>query len=388
MLTIDGVADADRSVDLRMISAPNRKIEAVVDALSEIDDLHISFFPQGVLALDPPADAPPDRVVDVTLRSPIEIFLSGLQSIGSWIGFLGYAVVGAVIAWTGLITNTSYLLVGAMLIAPFAGPAMNAAMATARGDAHFLGRSVIRYAAAVAVSVAAAGVCTLLYQLQTPTQLMSEVATIAVTAVLLPLAAGAAGALNLAQSERSSLVSGAATGMLVAAALAPPAAVVGMALALGEWGMAGRAGFLLVLQLAGINLAGALVFYAVGLRPRGARFPRGKRRVQVLAGVMTLVAATLLVVAQVTTSPVLERSTLAQRAEALAAQVVRDEGATLLEADARFASSGQTGIEAMLVTVFVAAEETEEDDLTQRLGTALSEQLDVTPYVAVTTVAP
>ena len=374
-------------MDLRLVTAPNQDVEAVLDALSEIDNLHISFFPQGVLALDPPADAPPDRVVDVTLRSPIEIFLSGLQSIGSWVGFLGYAIVGAVIAWTGLITNTSFLLVGAMLIAPFAGPAMNAAMATARGDAHFLGRSIIRYAAAVAVSVATAAVCTLLYQLQTPTLLMSQVSTIAITAVLLPLAAGAAGALNLAQSERSSLVSGAATGMLVAAALAPPAAVVGMALAIGEWGMAGRAGFLLVLQLAGINLAGALVFYAVGLRPRGARFPRGKRRVQVIAGLATLAAVGLLIATQVTTSPELERSTLAQRAEALAAEVVRDEGATLLEANARFASSGQTGIDALLVTVFVVADDAAEDDLTQRLTSALSQQLDVTPYVSVTAVA-
>lgn len=382
------MADGEDAVDLRLITAPNRKIEAVVDALSEIEGLHISFYPQGVLALDPPADAPPDRIVDVTLRSPIEIFLSGLQSIGSWVGFLGYAVVGAIIAWTGLITNTTYLLVGAMLIAPFAGPAMNAAMATARGDAHFFGRSVARYAAAVAVSVATAALCTLLYRLQTPTQLMSDVSTIAATAVLLPLVAGAAGALNLAQSERSSLVSGAATGMLVAAALAPPAAVAGMALAIGEWSMTARTGFLLVLQLVGINLAGALVFYAVGLRPQGARFPRGKRRVQILAGAGTVLALGALIATQFLTSPVLERSTLAQRAEAVVATTIRDSGATLLEADARFPSQGQTAVETLFVTAYVVAADTEEAQLVELLTTTLTEQFDVTPYVSVTTVTP
>ena len=375
-------------MDLRLVSAPNRKVEAVVDALSEVEGLHISFFPQGVLALDPPAHAPPDRVVDVTLRSPIEIFLSGLQSIGSWVGFLGYAMVGAVVAWTGLLTNTTYLLVGAMLIAPFAGPAMNAAMATSRGDAHLFGRSVARYAAAVAVSVFTAALCTLVYQLQTPTLLMSQVSTVAATAVLLPLAAGAAGALNLAQSERSSLVSGAATGMLVAAALAPPAAVTGMALAIGEWGMAGRAAFLLVLQLVGINLAGAVVFYAVGVRSRGARFPRGKRRVQLLAGAATVVALGVLAVVQLGTTTVLERSTLAQRAEAVVATATRDLGATLLEANARFASAGQTAPDVLLVTVYAVTGDADGEALAEHLTATLTDQFDVTPYVSVTPVEP
>lgn len=55
---------------------------------------------------------------------------------------------------------------------------------------------------------------------------MLQNSQISIAAVLLPLAAGAAGALNLFQSERSSLVSGAATGMLVAASLAPPAGII------------------------------------------------------------------------------------------------------------------------------------------------------------------
>ncbi len=40
---------------------------------------------------------------------------------------------------------------------------------------------------------------------------------------------------NFVQSERSSLVSGAAVGMQVAASLAPPAGLVGMAIAIGRW---------------------------------------------------------------------------------------------------------------------------------------------------------
>ncbi|MDV2994536.1 MAG: hypothetical protein N4J56_004190 [Chroococcidiopsis sp. SAG 2025] len=96
-------------------------------------------------------------------------------------------------------------------------------------------------------------------------------------AVLLSLAAGAAGALNLVQSQRSSLVSGASVGMLVAASLAPPAGLVGMAVAIGRWDMATSGLFVLLLQLVGINLTAAILFRVFGLSVQGSRYRRGKQ---------------------------------------------------------------------------------------------------------------
>jgi uncharacterized membrane protein len=84
---------------------------------------------------------------------------------------------------------------------------------------------------------------------------MISTSMISSVTVLLPLVAGAAGALNLSQSDRSSLVSGAATGMLVAASLAPPAGTIGMASAIGEWDLVRTGVFVLLLQLVGINLS-------------------------------------------------------------------------------------------------------------------------------------
>ncbi|WP_336231445.1 DUF389 domain-containing protein [Scytonema sp. PRP1] len=187
------------------------------------------------MTLQPPADEAAQQVTDVAARSPIEVFLSGLQSVGSWKGFLGYAAAAGVVVWIGLFTNTSYLLVAAMLIAPFAGPAMNVALATARGDRHLLGRSLVRYFAALAVAIAVAAFLSFGLRQQVITEQMAATSTISAVAVLLPVVAGAAGALNLVQSERSSLVSGAATGMLIAASLAPPAGLVGMAGVMGRW---------------------------------------------------------------------------------------------------------------------------------------------------------
>ena len=56
-------------------------------------------------------------------------------------------------------------------------------------------------------------------------------------------------------------------GLLVAASLAPPAGLIGMAGAIGEWDMVVSAVFLLLLQLVGINLAGAAVFAGLGCHP-------------------------------------------------------------------------------------------------------------------------
>jgi hypothetical protein len=128
-----------------MVHISNREVEGFLEQLQDLPKVHITLIPTGVMALQPPASEAAQQVVNVEERSPIEIFLSGLQSVGSWRGFLGYAAMAGVVVWIGLYTNTAYLLVAAMLIAPFAGPAMNTAIATARGDYQLLGRSLLRY---------------------------------------------------------------------------------------------------------------------------------------------------------------------------------------------------------------------------------------------------
>ncbi len=174
------------------------------------------------MPLQPPVAEIPNEVMDVQSRSPIEVFLAGLQSVGAWKGFLAYAVAGAVIVWIGLFTNSSFLLVAAMLIAPFAGPAMNVAIATARGDSLLLKEGLIRYVAAIAVTVLVTAGLSLILNQELASNAMVESSKVASISVLLPIIGGAAGALNLIQADRSSLVSGTAVGMLVAAALAPP----------------------------------------------------------------------------------------------------------------------------------------------------------------------
>lgn len=341
-------------IDVAIVHVSNGKVEGLLGDLQDLPKLHLTLIPQGVMALQPPTDKAPQQVTNVEERSPIEVFLSGLQSVGSWKGFLGYAAAAGVVVWIGLFTNTSYLLVAAMLIAPFAGPAMNVAIATARGDGRLLKRGLLRYFAALAVTIVVAFALSLILQQQVTTSLMLATSTVSAVAVLLPLVAGAAGALNLVQSERSSLVSGAAVGMLVAASLAPPAGLVGMSCAMGRWDMAINGVFVLLLQLVGLNLSASIVFRAYGLSARGARYERGKKSIFPAALAVTIVALAGLLTWQFSTSPELQRGSMTQRAAAQIQKVVNDSDlAELVEANVRFTSPDIKGQNTLLGTVYV-----------------------------------
>lgn len=384
-------------IDLVLIHVSNGQVEKLLEKIEEIPNLHITLLPTGVMTLRPPASLAPKQVTNVEERSPIEIFLGGLQSIGSWQGFLGYAGLAGIVVWIGLYTNTAYLLIAAMLIAPFAGPAMNVAIATSKRDKQLLWRSILRYFAALGVTITVTGILSLIWQQDIATSMMIETSQISSVAVLLPLAAGAVGALSLVQSQQSSLVSGAATGMLVAASLAPPAGIVGMASVMGKWDMAINGLFLLLLQLVGINLTAALLFRVFGLSTRGARYKRGKRWLFPVALVFTVAVLASLLTWQFANTPFLQRSTIAQRANADIQQIVNQNSLVdLVEANVRFTGSNIKGQNTLLSVVYVqrredasASSEEISSRLTQEIQTHLQKQnFNITPLVNVNVLEP
>lgn len=389
--------DAQHPIDLVWVHVSNSQVEGLVDDLEGLPDMRLTLSPSAVMALYPPADSAPEQIKEVQERSPIEIFLAGLQSVGSWRGFLAYAAAGGVVVWIGLYTNTIYLLVAAMLIAPFAGPAMNTAIATARGDERLLWRSLLRYFAALCTTIAVAALLTLIWQPGIPTSLIIDTSKISTFTVLLPLAAGAAGAIHLMQSEQSSLVSGAAVGILIAASLAPPAGIVGIAIVLGRYDIAMRTIFLLLLQLVGINLSAALVFRTFGLSSRGARYSRGRRWLFPLALGITVLALVGLLGWQFAPPIALERTSLEQQATQTIQTVVQQQSELqYLSADVRYTQATQTSDGTLLALVYVqeapnvtASDEAMRQQLSSLLKAELTEALKgTTPLVNITILEP
>lgn len=307
------VRGPDGDQDLLLIESSNDNLDELVNKLQELNDLRISFSPAGVISLRPPANKAPEQATDVSLRSPLEVFLSGLQSIGSWKGFLGYAIAAGIVVWTGLYTGTVYLLVAAMLIAPFAGPAITLALGTARGDQGLIVSSCFRYFVSLSVCILTTAGLSLLMGQEIATELMVSTTEISSVHSILAITAGAAGALALIQSDRDSLVTAAGPGMLIAASLAPPAGVVGMGMAIGEWDLVKNGAFLLILQLIGINLSGSILFWLFGLKPEGIRYERGKAWKRNLSLSLTIAGLIGIFVWQFSSSPNLQRSSLSKR---------------------------------------------------------------------------
>lgn len=379
--------DAQRdgeTLRLMIFEVPNAVVEDLLGALEQVDGLRVSFAPQGIISLRPPADTPEDQMTNIQPRSPLEIFLGGLQSIGSWPSLLAYSAVGGVIVWIGLYTESVFLLVAAMLIAPFAGPAMTTALATARGDRHLLSRSLLRYLAALGTTIMVAFVFSLVFGQKIATPLMIEASMRSTVSILLPLAAGIAGALNLAQSDRNSLVSGAATGMLIAAALAPPAGLVGMGLAIGQIDIVISSLWALATQIVGINLAGFAVFRFYGVTIRGARYPRGTRRWSYISIAASLAALTALLAVQFAGQPQYQQSSVAQRISATVQQDIEAiDDIHLVDVRAHFTRARPQGENPVWVSIRAQARlsEAQKAQLAKRLSEKIESEFGVEALV-------
>jgi uncharacterized membrane protein len=171
-----------------------------------------------------------------------------------------------------------------------------------------------------------------------------------------------------------------------------------MGAAIGEWEMVTSGLFLLVLQLVGINLAGALVFRLYGLGPSGPRYARGRPPVA-WAAAATLFALGALVGWQwLSPSPTLQRATIQQRARDAVRQALREvPDVQVAEVNARFTRPDIPGQRTLVVTILAqrasgAAGESDQElrrRVAQQAQRSIEQQgFGVTPLVDVTIASP
>jgi uncharacterized hydrophobic protein (TIGR00271 family) len=378
--------------DVVVMNIDNEKVSDVLKALDSQKGVEITFYPQDVYPLSPPNSEVPDHITHVTVRSPVEVWLNGLQSIGTWKGFLGYTLAASIIVWIGLYTNTIFLLVGAMLVSPYAGPAMNFAMATAAGDRHLMWRNVLRYFISILLTILFCWLLSLLLGQDSATSLMVDISQVSSVAVLLPLVVGGVGALHLSQASNNSLVAGTAVGALVAASLAPPAGLIGMSAAIGRWDMAVNGAFVLLLQLLGINFAGALVFRYFGMRSEGTRFQRGKQHMFYVSLGVSLLGIAGLMWWQFSTSPNLQRATQSRQAVEQVQRLIQNyPNVNLVETSLRFTRPSVAEQNTLLGIIYVMREpgssqsaDEIQADLTRIIQQQLMQEFNVVPVISLT----
>jgi conserved hypothetical protein TIGR00341 len=206
-----------------------------------------------------------DRISRAELKTKAAEFASSLQT------YLIMTVVSAVIATAGLLLGSPATVVGSMVIAPLIGPAMAASVGTVVDDQELFSRGVRYQVIGVIVAiVAAAGFTAVLRGLNlVPPGLdplaIAEIAERAMPNLLLlavAVGAGIAGILSLMTGVSTVLV-----GVMIAVALIPPAAAVGIGIAFGVPRLTIGAGVLVAVNLLSINLAALVVLWLKGYRP-------------------------------------------------------------------------------------------------------------------------
>jgi len=237
-----------------------------------------------------------DRIAREELQARAEDLASSVPT------YVVMTVVSAVIATAGLLLDSPATVVGSMVIAPLIGPAMAAAVGSVVDDDELFARGVRMQALGVTLAVlAAAGFAAVVNALnlvpasldpttigQVRERLNPDFLSLAVA-----LGSGIAGAVSLTTGVSSALV-----GVMIAVALVPPAATVGVGIAYGSLSMAISSGVLVVVNLLSINLAALGVLWYAGYRPAG--FFREDdaraatiRRVATLVGVIVVLSAFL-----------------------------------------------------------------------------------------------
>ena len=176
--------------------------------------------------------------------------------------FIVLVMLSTVVAAIGLVEDNVAVVIGAMVIAPLLGPNLAFGLGTALGDVHLMKKSLKALIVGVGVAILLSFFIGLAWPFTNSQELLART-YVGMDSLALALASGAAAALSLTTGLPSVLV-----GVMVAVALLPPAATVGLTLGHGETGHALGAFLLLAANIVSVNLAAKLVFLVKGIRPR------------------------------------------------------------------------------------------------------------------------
>ncbi|MFY4815111.1 TIGR00341 family protein [Haloarcula argentinensis] len=180
-------------------------------------------------------------------------------------------VISAIIATAGLLLDSPAVVVGSMVIAPLIGPAMTANVGTVVDDHEMFAQGVKLQAIGLGLAVASATAFALLVRHANVIPPLADVTSVGqirervapdFLSLIVALGAGAAGVVSLTSGVSTALV-----GVMIAVALIPPAATVGIGIAWGQPLVSLGSAVLLLVNVLSINLAVLVGLWYQGYRP-------------------------------------------------------------------------------------------------------------------------
>ncbi|GAB6138649.1 TIGR00341 family protein [Halanaerobaculum tunisiense] len=178
--------------------------------------------------------------------------------------FIILAIVASIIASLGLILNNTPVIVGSMIIAPVFGPIAAMAIGIVLGDWKLFSKGAVSEGLVIVTAIVVGGIFGLLI----PNVAVNKAIEIrmfpTIADLLIAFAAGGAGAYSLVTNVKSQQL----VGVVIAAALIPVMATLGIGVALWHLPMVLGSSLLLFGNLFSLLLAIITIFYIKGLKPQ------------------------------------------------------------------------------------------------------------------------
>ena len=259
-----GIVGKDGMQQMRMLVS-NDNLELALDTLQNVLGAQptariIVLSVEALLPKPPEKDSEKENSATATRELLYEEVQKGARLD---LDFILLVVLSTIVAAIGLIENNVAVVIGAMVIAPLLGPNLALSLGTALGDVTLMRKSALTLSTGILLAVALSAIFGVFWPTAlTSHELMSRTGT-TLDSILLALASGAAAALSLTTG-----LSGVLVGVMVAVALLPPAATLGIMLGDGNPALAMSAGLLLSINIVCVNLASKIIFFLKGIHPR------------------------------------------------------------------------------------------------------------------------
>ena len=218
--------------------------------------------------------------------------------------YIAFAALSAIVAVGGLLLNSAIVIVGAMVIAPFAGSTLSASVGAVISDREMVVDSATSQGVGLVVAFVGAVLMSAFLQ-QTgfvPEALVisrvdqvGAFATPNALTLAIAIAAGLAGALALATDLPVSIA-----GVAVAAAIVPAAAAAGIGVVWGQTLLVLGAVVLLLMNIVFINLAAYAALLWLGYRSSVIRSVRENARLSARSGAFAVIAVVFVVAVALT----------------------------------------------------------------------------------------
>lgn len=304
--TLSGIAEQHGAIDawwssaaedgrrtLRMLVAADRS-QPIVDALQSVlgssENARILIMPVDATLPRPEEDRESGRKTSSRSTTREELYDQIEKGGRLDSNYLLLVFLSTIVAAIGLIEDNVAVVVGAMVIAPLLGPNIALAFATSLGDGALFWRSLKTNVSGLALALLIALVIGLIWPVNLDNRELMARTDVGMDSVALALASGAAAVLSLATGLSSALV-----GVMVAVALLPPTATLGMMLGSGQTNHAIGAALLLAVNIVCVILAAKIVFLVKGVKPRTWLEKRKARQSQTVYIVVWVVMLGMLI---------------------------------------------------------------------------------------------